>query len=117
MNTQIIDAGKQIGAIGRVYASIIVALILLAGIALFAQPSAAQSDGIPRTEIVKTLGERFAEQSVALGIAKNGGMIELFTAKDGETWTLILTMPDGMSRVIATGESWMQRIHLAGQPV
>ena len=52
---------------------------------------------------------------MGLGIARNGGIIELFTSKDGATWTLVLTMPNGLSRVVASGKSWMQLTPLEGQ--
>ena len=41
-----------------------------------------------------------------MGLASNGGVVELFTASDGATWTLVLTMPNGLSRLVAAGESW-----------
>ena len=80
-----------------------------------AHPAAAQQAGVPRAEVVKALGDRYAEQSVGLGIAQNGGVIELFTSKDGATWTLVLTMPNGLSRVVASGKSGMQLTPLEGQ--
>ena len=83
--------------------------------AFMAHPAAAQQAGRPRAEVVKVLGDRYAEESVGLGIAQNGGVIELFTSKDGATWTIVLTMPNGLSRVIAIGESWMQITPLEGQ--
>ena len=43
-----------------------------------------------------------------MGLAKNGGVIELFSAEDGKIWTIIITMPDGKSRLIAAGEAWIK---------
>ncbi len=101
--------------VARLCLSIAVAMFLLAATAFMAHPAAAQQAGVPRAEVVKALGDRYAEESVGLGIAQNGGVIELFTSKDGATWTIVLTMPNGLSRVIATGESWMQITPLEGQ--
>ena len=106
---------KPSSVVARLFLSIAVAMLLLAGAAFMVQPVAAQQAGVPHAEVVKTLGDRYAEESVGLGIDQNGGVIELFTSKDGVTWTIVLTMPNGLSRVIATGESWMQIMPLVGQ--
>ncbi len=33
-------------------------------------------------------------------------LVELLTAKDGITWTIILTSPKGISCLIASGDGW-----------
>ncbi len=109
------DFAKPSGAVVRVFVSIAVAMMLLASAALMARPAAAQSARVPHAEVVTTLGDKYAEKSVALGIARNGGVIELFTSEDGSTWTIVLTMPNGMSQVIASGESWMDMTPVAGR--
>lgn len=106
---------KQSSVVARLFFSISVAMLLLTAAAFMAHPAAAQQAGVPRAAVVKALGDRYAEESVGLGIAQNGGVIELFTSKDGATWTIVLTMPNGLSQVIATGESWMQITPLDGQ--
>ena len=106
---------KPSSVVARFFLSIAVAMVLLTGAAFMAQPAAAQQAGVPRAEVVKALGDRFAEESVGLGIAQNGSVIELFTSKDGATWTIVMTMPNGLSQVIAAGESWMQITPLEGQ--
>ncbi len=88
-----------------------IARVLVAGLigaaALFAVgPAPAQTMWIDRAEVVKRLGTMYAEAPSAMGVASNGGVMELFTAPDGETWTLVLTMPNGLSRIIAAGEGW-----------
>ena len=109
----VIDKPGSVAA--RLFLSIAVAVLLLAGAAFMARPAAAQQAGVPRAAVVRALGDGYAEESVGLGIARNGGIIELFTSKDGATWTLVLTMPNGLSRVVASGKSWMQLTPLEGQ--
>ena len=106
---------KPSSAVAHFFLSIAVAMVLIAAAAFMAHPAAAQQAGVPRAAVVKALGDRYAEESVGLGIAQNGGIIELFTSQDGATWTIVLTMPNGLSQVIATGESWMQITPLNGQ--
>ena len=54
-----------------------------------------------------------AEAPRALGITSDGAVLELFTAGEGETWTITVTLPNGKSRIIATGEHWVTRPMLA----
>ena len=68
--------------------------------------ASAQSQWIERDEVVQKLGAEYGEQPAALGLASNGGVMELFAAPDGATWTLVITMPNGSSRLIAAGEGW-----------
>ncbi len=43
-----------------------------------------------------------------MGLANNGAMIEVFAADDGITWTIVVTMPNRMSRMLVAGRDWMQ---------
>lgn len=73
-------------------------------------PMTANAAGQPacteRTKVLDQLGKKYKEVPVALGLANNGGVIELFSAKEGATWTIIITMPNGMSCMMAAGEDW-----------
>jgi hypothetical protein len=60
------------------------------------------------------LSEQYAEVPVSLGVANNGGVMEVLSAPNGKTWTLILTMPDGMSCMIAAGDDWRRRVMPTG---
>ena len=41
---------------------------------------------------------------MALGLASNGGLLEVLTSGNGGTWTIILTMPNGVSCLVAAGK-------------
>ena len=68
--------------------------------------ASAQTAGIDRALVVKQLLEKHAEKPVGMGIAANGGVVELFTSPDGGTWTLIMTMPNGKSVMLGAGQDW-----------
>jgi hypothetical protein len=78
----------------------------LAVLAVNAEPPAGCG---PRDEVLSQLAERYREAPVAIGLASNGGLIELLTADTGTTWTLIITAPNGSSCVLAEGEDWQPR--------
>ncbi len=100
-----------------IFSVILVTMVLLLGVALISRVNAAEATGTPRDVVVKFLGERHAEAPVAYGLAANGGLIEVFTTADGATWTIVLTMPNGMSVVVGSGEAWTRRPPVAvGRP-
>ena len=78
----------------------------LAAALLIPTSAAAQTLWLDRDKVVEQLGHDYAEQAIAMGVASNGGIIELFTAPGGATWTLVLTMPNGMSAIMITGQGW-----------
>lgn len=59
-----------------------------------------------RSEVMKNLASNYNEAPTALGMASNGGVLEVMTSKDGKTWTVLLTTPDGNSCLVAMGNSW-----------
>ena len=66
----------------------------------------AQTVCLPHAEVIKQLGEKFSEAPIGIGLASNGGLIELFSSSDGDTWTMVMTMPGGATCVLAAGEAW-----------
>ena len=79
------------------------AVLLLGGL-----PSAvlAQQVCAERKALLDSLAHDFSEAPSAVGVANNGAVIEVLTARDGKTWTILLTMPSGRSCVMAAGENW-----------
>jgi hypothetical protein len=60
-----------------------------------------------RADIVQHLQGKYSESPVAMGIANNGGVLEVLSSKANGTWTIIITMPNGTSCMIAAGDSWV----------
>ncbi len=78
-----------------------------AALVLFPSPSHAQRKACAeRADITKRLGSKYFEQPVATGVANNGGLLEVLSAKDGSTWSIIVTTPDGKSCMFAVGQHW-----------
>ena len=65
-----------------------------------------QTPCAPRAQVLEALTGNYAEQSVGMGLASNGGMAELFVGKDSASWTIVVTLPNGMSCAILDGEGW-----------
>lgn len=82
-------------------------LALAASIAILSSPAlAANKQCNNRDKVLGMLATKYKEVPVALGVTNNGGLIEVLSAGDGTTWTIIITTPQGMSCLVAAGEGW-----------
>jgi hypothetical protein len=59
----------------------------------------------PRSEIVQALAAENKEQPVAVGTADHGMRVEVFANADG-AWTLLVTLPNGISCLMNGGTDW-----------
>lgn len=99
--------------------------MLHAPFALLVATLAAQSAAQPfdvicaeRDALTTSLSREYSEAPKAVGLASNGSVVELLTSRDGRTWTLLMTRPDGTSCVVAAGEAWDQLPQVAsGDPL
>lgn len=58
-----------------------------------------------RAAVVADLNANYAERPKSVGIADNGTVLEVLTAKSG-TWSILMTLPDGITCLIWFGEYW-----------
>ena len=91
---------KLLGAVGIVSA-------MLAG-SVSAQPLLCAD----RTALLKELNGKYHEQRTGLGIAAgNQGAMEFYVSEKG-TWTILMTLTNGNTCIVAAGHSW-QRVPVA----
>ena len=76
-----------------------------------ATEAAAQSPCSPRNDAIGHLAKKYGEAPVAVGVTNKGGPVEVPTTGDGNTWSIIVSMPDGRSFPVAAGEAWRTRKH------
>lgn len=81
----------------------ILALVVI--VTSFAFPSYAQRLCGERVDIIDTLKDRYHEVPVSMGLAGNGGVVEIFASQKG-SWTIIVTRPTGVACVVSAGEAW-----------
>ncbi len=60
----------------------------------------------PRNDVLALLATKYGEAQVAVGVTTRGNLVEVLTTSDGRTWTIILTTPQGLSCLVASGEGW-----------
>jgi len=81
-------------------------------------PTAASSQGtncIPRDVLAERLNEQYDETRRSIGLNAQGNIVEVY-AKDGGTWTIVLTTPNGLSCITAVGDYYQQFEVLLGDP-
>ena len=93
-----------------------ITLIATLTTAVFASTAQAAPACGKRDDVLTQLSDRYKEAPVGIGVAGNGGLIELLTARTGATWTLIITLPNGPTCLLAAGQDWqpLQTAVLAG---
>ena len=72
-----------------------------------AMPAAASEDApcAQRNNIVTTLDSQYKESPRAIGLVSKEAVLEVFVSETG-TWTVVVTNPEGVSCVLAAGQSW-----------
>jgi len=88
-------------------------LLAVTLVALPAQTFAGSMPCSDRDDVLSQLGNKYKEAPSAVGVANNGGLIEVLTSTDGSTWTIILSMPNGKSCLLAAGEEWHDVEHVS----
>ncbi len=79
-----------------------------ASLLLFAQASTTVACN-DRDAVISYLTQKYHEEPVGAGPTNGGGLIEVWAAKDGSTWTVVLSLPNGLSCPLASGEGWRWR--------
>lgn len=59
-----------------------------------------------RTKVLGHLANKYQEAPVAIGVTSSGGLVEVLSTGDGNTWTIIVSNPNGTSCLLAAGEGW-----------
>lgn len=68
-----------------------------------AQNSRACAD---RDKIVSRLADKYGESRQALGLGAQGAMVEIFASETSGSWTITMTMPNGATCLVATGQAY-----------
>jgi hypothetical protein len=63
-----------------------------------------------RGDVLMKLASDFREQPTSTALTSDGQLLEVLRSESGMTWSIILTSPDGLSCLVATGESWQDKL-------
>ncbi len=87
---------------GNSISGIILGLFILS----IAFPALAAKHCGNRANFLQQLKNQYGEYRVAIGVTDSGSVVEILASENGSTWTLIVTMPNGKTCVMATGKYW-----------
>lgn len=90
------------------------AALILATQNAFAAPQCAE-----RSIVMTELAGKYGETRRAIGLAANNTMMEMFASADTGSWTFAVTLPDGTTCLVASGEGFepiTERLPAAGDP-
>lgn len=83
-----------------------ICLLLVLGLTSNALPMETQNQCEQRRTVLQYLSNEYSEKPVAMGVAENGGLIEVLSSQKGSTFTIIVTSPEGETCMVAAGEDW-----------
>ena len=78
-------------------------------VSLAVSPAYAQANCAPREAIIDRLKTMYGESLAAGGLQSAAQMIEVWTAPETGSWTILMTRADGKACVMATGTNWHQQ--------
>ena len=87
------------------------AVLISVAIVLVSSAASAEVPCGQRDTIVDWLAGKYKEAPVASGISSKGALIEVLSTEKGDTWTILLTAPNGTSCVVDTGQAWQPKPH------
>lgn len=58
-----------------------------------------------RMVLINTLADRYHEAPKSMGLSADGGVVEVLASESG-SWTMLITRPDGVSCLMASGTNW-----------
>lgn len=62
-------------------------------------------------KIAETLGKRYGETPVSLGLQTNGNVLQVFSSAESGSWTILSVAPSGIGCIVAAGERWQTRLN------
>lgn len=60
----------------------------------------------PRPDVLQRLAETYSETRRGIGMARQGTVMEVFASDETGTWTITVTLPNGLTCLIAAGEAY-----------
>ena len=79
----------------------------LMSLGALATPAVAQSAVCgERSAIIDRLQSKYGETRLGLGVGRENGVVEIYTSETTGSWTILMTLPTGMTCLMAAGEAW-----------
>lgn len=60
----------------------------------------------PRAVVLDRLAGHYGETRQSVGLGSNNAVVEVFASSETGTWTITVTLPDGLTCLVASGQSF-----------
>lgn len=80
--------------------------LLLATFTAVSPVTAQTAQCAARDKVVERLASSFGETRRSIGLARNNAVMELFASDATGTWTITITLTNGMTCLVASGQSF-----------
>jgi len=80
--------------------------LLVVAAATFPAAAIAQNHCADREVVTKQLAAKYGETFAGGGLRNSDAIFEVWKSAEHGTWTIIMTMPNGKSCVMAAGTDW-----------
>jgi hypothetical protein len=60
----------------------------------------------PREMVVDRLADKYGETRQSMGLGAQGAVVEVFASGETGTWTITVTTPNGLTCLVASGQSY-----------
>ncbi|MEM1073552.1 MAG: hypothetical protein AAF665_11185 [Pseudomonadota bacterium] len=60
----------------------------------------------PRQAVIDRLAQGYGETRQSVGLGANNSVVEVFASDETGTWTITVTTPNGMTCLVASGQSY-----------
>lgn len=77
-----------------------------AAVILVAQNALAAPQCAERPQVLETLAQKYGETRRSMGISADQTVMELFASTESGSWTLTVTLPTGMTCLVAAGQNF-----------
>lgn len=69
--------------------------------------AAAQNNACaPRDQVVERLASKYGETRQSMGLGSNNAVMEIYASDETGTWTITVTMTNGMTCLVASGDAF-----------
>ena len=59
-----------------------------------------------RAQVVNRLADGYGETRQSIGLGADNSVIEVFASEETGTWTITVTLPNGMTCLVASGQAY-----------
>ncbi|WP_425342857.1 hypothetical protein [Sagittula salina] len=60
----------------------------------------------PRDQVVERLADKYGETRQSMGLGSNNAVMEVFASSDSGSWTITVTMTNGITCLVASGQAF-----------